>query len=352
MKRRKFILGTGVFAAGSAGAIQTGAFTSVSARRGVSVAVAGDDSALLAIDGCEGPNGNYVTGAGTGTATLNISPSNDDVGDGVNPDAETVIHNVLELTQFYLNSDRDTEIVGEDNAKCLGVGESLCIGLYIDTTGLESGAELFNSGSSDHEMVVNADADASCAPPVSGGALERTWADDYDADFTFNGFAKNGGNSTVVSGRDDPNNAVGSVDTSKYPTGSYRDFFSLGFGDGTTDSGQIVLTFNETLVRNQNEKDLVVYESTNGDRKAYPIERADVYVAGPTTNGWVFAGQATSRGTDGTSNSGINGFDFPAGVNQVERVKIVEASDPGNFSSGSSTDGFDVDGVGGWRVVP
>ena len=195
MRRRKFILGTGVFAAGSAGAIQTGAFTSVSADRGVSVAVAGDDSALLAIDGCDGPNGKYVTGAGSGTATLNISDTNGNIdGSGVNPDAVSVIHNALQLTnqgtqpvsvwlnvepiddrvEFYLGSDQSTEIVGEDNAKCLGVGDSICIGLKIDTTGLESDADLFNAVSDGHEMVVNADAGVDCAAPPLDGDEKRS----------------------------------------------------------------------------------------------------------------------------------------------------------------------------------
>lgn len=201
MKRRKFILGTGAFAAGSAGAIQTGAFTSVSAERGVSVAVANDSSALLALDGCDGPNGDYVTTTDGGVAALDISSSNDNIdGEGVNADAVTVIDNVFEITnqgtqsvgvwlnvdpvedgsgtdrvQFYLGDDQSTEVVGQSNATCVGVGESVCVGLRIDTRGVETDvSNLLNDVAGDHELVVNADAEVACDEAGDGPTTECT----------------------------------------------------------------------------------------------------------------------------------------------------------------------------------
>jgi len=61
MKRRKFIIGTCALASGSAAAVGSGAFTSVQADRSVTVDVTGDDSALLAMKSCDGPNGEYAT---------------------------------------------------------------------------------------------------------------------------------------------------------------------------------------------------------------------------------------------------------------------------------------------------
>jgi hypothetical protein len=49
MRRRKYLIGMGSLAAGGAAAVGTGAFTSVSAERTVSVAVAGDSNAYLSL---------------------------------------------------------------------------------------------------------------------------------------------------------------------------------------------------------------------------------------------------------------------------------------------------------------
>jgi hypothetical protein len=196
MKRRKFILGTGVFAAGSAGAIQTSAFTSVSAQRDVEVAVASDESALLRLAPCSGsPNRGYVTGTDDGQLSLALSSDNptDEGGEGVNPDATTVINDVFEIcnqgTQpvgvwlnidpvqngngddaisLYQDGDQSLPIVGQDNAVCLGVGDCVCIGIVTRTQGIDADTNLLNKVAGDSEMVVNADADVSCSPPLSG----------------------------------------------------------------------------------------------------------------------------------------------------------------------------------------
>lgn len=350
MKRRTILTGLGTLA-GAGGIAGTGAFTSVSAERGVSVAVAGDDSALLAIDGCDGPNGDYVTGAGSGTAVLDISPSNEDVGAGVNPDAVTVIHDTLRLTnqgtqpvgvwldvapvekadgtnrvEFYRGSDRDTEIVGQSNAACLGVGESLCIGLRIDTTGLGPGADLLETVSDDHELVVNADAEVACDAPAGGPALERAWANDVD-DETSLGSENDG--SPVSDERDDPSSALGSPD---------GDFVSLGFG------GELVVEFtgeNGPLVPNPDQPDVVVEEVTNG-RSGYPEEEAIIEADVRTPNdGWQSLGTASSKSAGGTAT-----FDFGSDVEEVEAVRITDVSDESAF--GDDADGYDVDAVGGW----
>jgi len=92
MKRRKFIIGAGSIAAGSAAAIGTGAFTSVEADRGVTVNVAGDESALLALAPCDTgsyPNGEYAS-IQDGQFTLDIP--------NLNGNAFTRIDNVFRVT--------------------------------------------------------------------------------------------------------------------------------------------------------------------------------------------------------------------------------------------------------------
>ena len=93
MKRRKFLIGAGSLAAGSAAAMGTGAFTSVNADRTAKVNVSGDSAALLSLDASSGTNSDYATQTGTGEVRVELDGS-DDVyadADGVNPDAVTKI---------------------------------------------------------------------------------------------------------------------------------------------------------------------------------------------------------------------------------------------------------------------
>jgi len=86
----------GSLAAGSAAAMGTGAFTSVDARRTAKVNVAGDSAALLALDADSGANSEYATETNSGQVRINL----DDTykrADGVNADAETRILNAFEV---------------------------------------------------------------------------------------------------------------------------------------------------------------------------------------------------------------------------------------------------------------
>jgi hypothetical protein len=212
MNRRRLLVALGGLA-GTAGALGTGAFTSVAASRDVSVAVADDSDALLALGPCDGPNGDYVTETG-GTVALDLSPSNGNVaGNGVNAEATVVVDDAFQIenqgtqpvgvwldvdpvedasgtdrVQFYLDGDRSTEIVGRSNARCLDVGESLCVGLSVDTHGVGSTTDLLN----DDEMVVHGDASVGCSagsvPGVDAGPLAYYPLDGDATDATGNGF--------------------------------------------------------------------------------------------------------------------------------------------------------------------
>jgi hypothetical protein len=88
----------GALASGTAAAVGSGAFSSVTASRNVDVTVADDASAYLRLAGAGGANAEYVTGDGTGgTLTINLSSNNptNAGGDGVNPDAITQIDDLF-----------------------------------------------------------------------------------------------------------------------------------------------------------------------------------------------------------------------------------------------------------------
>jgi hypothetical protein len=100
MDRRKFIATVGSLAAGGAAVTGTGAFTSVSANRDVSVEVADDTDALLSFTTANaGPNSQYVKTDG-GTLSIDISDSNDKIaggGEGINQNATTIIRDMFDI---------------------------------------------------------------------------------------------------------------------------------------------------------------------------------------------------------------------------------------------------------------
>jgi hypothetical protein len=72
--RRKFLAGLGALASGSAAAVGTGAFSSVSAERGVSVSVVGDGDAYLRMV----PESQYASFASNGEIKLTFDSLNTD----------------------------------------------------------------------------------------------------------------------------------------------------------------------------------------------------------------------------------------------------------------------------------
>ncbi|MYL16819.1 hypothetical protein GLW36_09200 [Halorubrum terrestre] len=106
MQRRKFVVGLGALASGSAAAVGTGAFTSVEATRDISVEVAGDQSALLAFDkattgedgsGSNTPNAqDYVTLPSDGELALDFTGS-DEGATGLNDNASTKFSNLFDI---------------------------------------------------------------------------------------------------------------------------------------------------------------------------------------------------------------------------------------------------------------
>ncbi len=95
MERRKFLFGIGTVAAGGAAAMGTGAFTSVSANRSLTIETADDADALLALEAEATPNGNEYVDENGGAISIDISTAD---GDGVNDDARTIVRNLFQAT--------------------------------------------------------------------------------------------------------------------------------------------------------------------------------------------------------------------------------------------------------------
>jgi len=129
MQRRKFIIGTGALATGTAAAVGTGAFTSVEANRDVAVNVADDADAFLALNAEEGSNADeYVIGEDDGTIELDFT-STDAGGQGINEDATTIIRELFSIE----NQGTQDVIVFIDDAP-----EEPRIGFFGDTEELDS----------------------------------------------------------------------------------------------------------------------------------------------------------------------------------------------------------------------
>jgi len=152
MQRRKFIIGMGSLAAGSAAAMGTGAVDSVSADRNVTVETVGDASAYLQITG----DSDYVVDdSNNGALTINLgAPDNSGdgaKGSGFNNNAITVVSDVITITnhspdkndldvsvnshpsagaKFSLDGDFNNE--NSDSAS-VSSGESVTLNVRVDT---------------------------------------------------------------------------------------------------------------------------------------------------------------------------------------------------------------------------
>jgi hypothetical protein len=112
MQRRKFLVGMGSLAAGGAAAMGTGAFTSVTANRGIEVDTADDSDAFLAIEADNTENADEYVNTNGGTISLDFTNTNNSGypggGSGVNANGVTVFDDLLNIT----NQGTQTVIVG------------------------------------------------------------------------------------------------------------------------------------------------------------------------------------------------------------------------------------------------
>ena len=186
MKRRNFIIGIGSLAAGSAAAISTGAFTSVEATREVSVTVAEEDEAYLALDPTDEDNATFVTqdNSAEEELSIDINDANGTVnnGNGVGLDSIYEFDNLFNVenqgtqqrdvsittlsstdfgpdvsgltVHFYAGEWQGTSLDPNNGSPVtVGTGESATIGLRVTTTGETS------TGDFDADATVTASSD-------------------------------------------------------------------------------------------------------------------------------------------------------------------------------------------------
>ncbi len=165
MKRRNFLIGASGTALGGSALLGSGAFSRVESQRAVTIQVAEDPNAYVGLDGCDTPHGdNYVSLDEKGHLTVDIG-ENPNGGEGVNSDSYTWFDNVFEVcnqgkedtclyvyesddwpmtddgeprVDFYLGDDRETSILGADNAALLELGECSCVGIRTATHSLDA----------------------------------------------------------------------------------------------------------------------------------------------------------------------------------------------------------------------
>jgi hypothetical protein len=158
MRRRNLLLGLGT-AAGGAGAVGSGAFTSVSAQRDVAVSVADDTDAILRLEPGTGENADAFATVTDGTVGLDFS-STDAGGTGLGRDSTYQFDDLLRVqnqgTQrvyvfaqlsggvsddelyFYPGSDSTTRLRdGTDEVVPLDPGETVELGVVVDTEALD-----------------------------------------------------------------------------------------------------------------------------------------------------------------------------------------------------------------------
>jgi hypothetical protein len=152
MDRRKFLIGMGSLTAGSAAAMGTGAFTTASSARTVSVNVAADSSGFVEITAL---NGTYASGTGDGQLELNFNENSglgifDGDAEGLNPDSTFNFAEVFRIANISGTGDarvvieargfenlESLELTADgDNAIAMDAGTSLLAGDYDDVDNL------------------------------------------------------------------------------------------------------------------------------------------------------------------------------------------------------------------------
>jgi hypothetical protein len=191
MERRKFIIGAGAIAAGSAAAVGTGAFTSVDAQRDVTVNVADDADALLAMERTDHPNSAYAVKNDDGTIGINVSDDgnwnhdNDDAeysfaGDGVNKEAYTNILHIFVLTN------QGTQPVQID---VTGIGHDIGSGPNfpgVDMVATENASDTIPDGGTDDSSSLSDGNSQPVLEPgesIDVGLWISTHVDDWDGDY-------------------------------------------------------------------------------------------------------------------------------------------------------------------------
>jgi len=194
MQRRKLLVGLGALGAGGIGAFGTEAFTSVEANRNVDVAVAGDASAYLAVQPTGSANADdYVQTESDDTVSIELDGDGGASGAGVNQDAVTEIDELLSLVNqgtqevaVYVDEDSPavtfradgSSIEGPSSAVSLGVGESVTVGITVDTLNNDVSGSLIDA------VTLVATTEAGGTGVSAPSSFDATVAPDGSGDYT------------------------------------------------------------------------------------------------------------------------------------------------------------------------
>lgn len=149
----------GALSGGGAIATGTGAFTSVSANRDVSVAVASDANAYLSIDDTGNANAEYITES-NGELAIDLTGDNetDDGGAGVNADAVTVLQGLFEV-QNQGTQEVEVQVTPLSFVEPSGGGDTTLIVLAVPRTSFPK-VTVSSGDAETYDMVVTATDDA------------------------------------------------------------------------------------------------------------------------------------------------------------------------------------------------
>ncbi|MFP9190894.1 DUF1102 domain-containing protein [Natronosalvus vescus] len=168
MERRTFLTGVGTAGLASTVVIGSGAFSRAESQRHVSIALAEDPSAYLAMDECPALDSDEITVTLDDHGHLEVEGLAEAIRTGEFDNVFQVCNHGKEGARiwiefeideyedrlwFYLGDDPDDPVDSESNGFDLDVGECACIGIGVDAEGLED-LTLF-----DDEIVIHADVD-------------------------------------------------------------------------------------------------------------------------------------------------------------------------------------------------
>ena len=128
MERRKFVIGAGALATGSAAAVGTGAFSSVTADRETTIDIAGDEDAFLALSV---EDTEYARIDENDLLVLEFTGEADD-GEGINKAATTRFDDVIsvenqgseEVDIWFVSDERDVDAGRADRTRVFDEGDT------------------------------------------------------------------------------------------------------------------------------------------------------------------------------------------------------------------------------------
>ena len=167
MERRKFVIGAGALATGSAAALGTGAFSTVEADRSAEVDIQGDADAYLGLDAIAEPYATFEDGV----LVLDFGAETENDGSGINDLAVTTFTEVFSIenqgtedvglwihdadvgVNVSIEDQAGDSIVGDSNSVSLEPGDSVTLDVEFDTTGSPDEEDLFPND----ELTIEAD---------------------------------------------------------------------------------------------------------------------------------------------------------------------------------------------------